>query len=785
MAFLGRIRDLKRHMPSILKNFPEIRSVKLFALLVVARAFPLEAATARESAFKHFSANYCFECHNSENRKGKFDLKSLLEPGFTMDSESRKAVLWVLREREMPPADEPDVPRPSEPDYLAAISFLESKAVSDKDTGTPFVAAAHSDAQSDIDNAEIDPHESFFLGTLYPAMHAVQCQRCHNDNGVASDSVLEFPSDQADGEQVVAFGLKLMDLIDRENLLQSPLYLKATNREEHTGGVRIKPGSDDEQALLHWIKYLAALSDAEVSQARERISKAEKRALRKLAVRRLSHSQYNNTVRDLLNDRTQPANRFPKEDFVRGFKNQTEGLGISPLQAEAYSKAAERLAVAAFRGGDHLGLLPREPSSLGDEPCAKEFVEQFGRKAFRRPLTEEESSAYTSLFLADAARTGDYLSGGRLVIEAMLQSSHFLFRVERGPDSPFEQYEMASRLSYFLWDTMPSEEMFQAAGAGEFSSVEQVESWARDLLADPRARISMEEFLAQWVRFDRVLEATRSRQFREFSTETAAAMVEETTRLFNHLVWEDENFMKFYTADYTFLSSELAGIYDMPVPPSEFARVSYPIDSGRSGVLGHGSFLVATSKPSETSPTERGMFVRNHFLSHEVPAPPPGVSTSLPEMTEEKPMTNRERLAIHLNSEACASCHRLIDPIGFGFEQYNPIGSFQKQMSLVVGSGRDGKEIELELDTSAYIQGIADSDFSTPKELGRVLATSETSQRAIVKQLFRYAFGRQETSADKPVIDAALGDFRHSDFRFRELIISLVTSQLFLQKGKG
>lgn len=775
-------------MAIILKSLSGIQHLPIFVLGVFAVCLSLEAAATatvgalyNDSDFTHFTARYCTDCHNSEKRKGKFDLKSLLEPSFNLDSESRKAVLWVLQEREMPPEDEPDISLPAESDYAAAIAFLESKAALDKHNGTPIVAVV----QSDIGNSEISPDESFFLRTLYPAMHAVQCQRCHNDNGVASDTALAFPGGKADGEQVVAFGLKLMDLVDRENLQQSPLYLKATNREEHTGGVRIKPGSDEEQALLHWIKYLAELSDDEIRLARDRIAQAEKRVLSKLAVRRLSHSQYNNTVRDLLNDQTQPANRFPKEDFVRGFKNQTEGLGISPLQAEAYGQAAERLAVAAFRGGDHLGLLPREPSSLNDERCAKEFVQQFGLKAFRRPLTEEESTVYTTLFLADAARTGDFLSGGRIVVEAMLQSPHFLFRVERGSGSPFEQYELASRLSYFLWDTMPSEEMLQAAGAGEISSAEEVDSRARHMLTDPRAKTSMREFLAQWVRFDRVLEATRSRKFREFSSETAAAMVEETTRLFNHLVWEDENFMEFYSADYTFLSTELAKIYDIPSPPSEFAKVSYPADSGRSGVLGHGSFLVATSKPSETSPTERGLFVRNHFLSHEVPAPPPGVSTSLPEISEEKPMTNRERLATHLNSEACASCHRLIDPIGFGFEQYNPIGSYRKQMSLFLGNGRDGKKIELDLDTSAHIQGIANSEFSTPRELGRVLAASETSQRAIVKQLFRYAFGRQETSGDKPMIDAALGDFRNANYRFRELIISMVTSKLFLQKGKS
>ncbi len=653
--------------------------------------------------------------------------------------------------------------------------------------GAHCIAVAQSDrAAAETTTAATAVEESFFAESLYPLMQTVQCHLCHNDNGVASDTVLEFPGEYAGQEQVTAFGLKLMDLIDRDDPKQSLLYLKPTNLEEHTGGERIKPGSDEEATLLRWIEFLSRLSDDEVRQARQRIKEAEKRRIANLSVRRLTHSQYNHTVRDLLNDQTQPANRFPKEDFVRGFKNQSEGQGISPLQAEAYSKAAERLAIAAFRGGDHLGLLPREPKSPDDKQCAEEFVRSFGLKAFRRPLTENEVTVYTTLFVEDAARTGDQLSGGKIVVEAMLQSPNFLFRVERGPESTVAQYELASRLSYFLWDTMPSDQLFEAAAAGEFSSADKVESWTRRMLADPRAQSSMEEFLAQWLRFDRVLGATRdSRRYREFSTETTAAMVEETTRLFNYLVWEDQNFLEFYTADYTFLSSELAEVYKLPAPPTEFAKVSYPPESGRGGVFGHGSFLVATSKPAETSPTERGLFVRTQFLSHEVPAPPPGVSTSLPEITEEKPMTNKERLAIHLNSEACASCHRLVDPIGLGLEQYNPIGAFHEKMPIVVRDGRSYKILELDLDTKAHIQGIDDSEFSSPKELGQVLAKSEASQKAIVKQLFRYTFGRQETSDDQPVIEEVFRRFRDSDYRFRELVVALVTSKLFLQERKG
>jgi hypothetical protein len=636
-------------------------------------------------------------------------------------------------------------------------------------------------------NAQINPDidQSFFAEKLYPVMHNVQCNLCHNDNGVASGTELEFPSVHANHEQVTAFGLKLMDLIDRDDPRQSMLFLKPTNREEHTGGERIKPGTEQEKVLLEWITYLAGLTDEQQQRAREQISQAERRALEPLMVRRLTHSQYNHTVRDLLGDESQPANSFPKEDFIRGFKNQTEAQGISPLQAEAYAKAAERLAANAFRGGDPQGLIPCQPGSPNHTNCAEEFVRQFGLKAFRRPLTDSEVNVYTTLFRRETGRKTDFVSGAKIVVEAMLQSPHFLFRVQRGT---FPQYELASRLSYFLWDTMPTAEMLDAAGRGDFAQQEQLEATARRMLRDPRARTSLEEFLSQWMRFDRVLTATRDRRrYGDFNVEVAAAMVEETKTLFNYLVWEDRNFMEFFTADYTFPSTNLAQLYDLPEPPEEYAMVKYPENSGRSGVLGHGSFLVATSKPAETSPTERGLFIRNHFLGHEVPPPPPGVNTALPDVTENKPMTNRQRLQVHLNSEACSDCHRLIDPIGLGFEQYNAIGGFQEKMSLRFRGGRYGDgnttTIDLDFDTSAYVQGIEDSAFETPKELGRILAENEACQKCIVKQLFRYAFGREETASDQPVIDGILKKFRDSGFRFRELIVAMVTSELFLQQG--
>jgi len=626
-------------------------------------------------------------------------------------------------------------------------------------------------------------NEGFFADKLYPMMKSAQCDLCHNDNGVASATSIEFPDRNATPEQILAFGFQLREFVDRDEPHNSQLLLKPTNREEHTGGVRILPGSEQEQTLRAWIDYLANLSDVEQLRASAIIERASQWSLQPLNVRRLTHSQYSNTIRDLLGDQSQPANIFPKEDFIHGFKNQIEGQNISPLQAEAYSEAAERLARSAFRGGDPRNLIPVKPSSPSDRGAAESFVSQFGLKAFRRPLSNEETNKYVRLFLSGSTKSGDFNAGAQLVAEAMLQSPNFLFRIQRREVQSHEQFEIASQLSYLLWDTTPDDPMLQAASKNQYSNVAQIEAQARRMLEDPRAAIALDEFLAQWMRFDRVLDATRDRRkYREFNSEVAAAMTEETRQLFRHLVWNDKDFMEFFTADYTFISTSLAQIYGMPMPAMEFSRVDYPSESGRSGVLGHGSFFVLTSKPAETSPTSRGLFVRNHFLAQEIAPPPPGVNAVLPEVVEDKPLTNRQRLSVHLNSEACASCHRLIDPIGFGFEQYDAIGSFKTKMALRFG-GRDNPSTkELDLDTTAFVQGIPDSEFSRPKELGKLLASNETCQRCIVKQFFRYAFGREESSADQPILDEAFEKFRNSGFRFRELIMAMVTSKLFLQR---
>ncbi len=632
--------------------------------------------------------------------------------------------------------------------------------------------------------------DSHFTDHLYPALNEAGCRGCHTDAGVASGTRLHFPAEDASADEVRAFGLRLAFLVDRGRPEQSLLFGKPTNRIKHTGGERVPPGSEAEALLLDWVKRLATLSDAELAATLESGSPRSGSGKHQVAMRRLTHRQYNNTVRALLGDQTRPSNQFPSEDFVHGFRNQSEGQSIPPLLAEAYGAAAEKLARNAFRGGDRNGLIPCPPASADDSTCRGRFVREFGLKAFRRPLTEAEATQYERLFAKEAARTDDFLQGARIVVEAMFQSPSFLFLAEAAPGDELYPYTMASRLSFFLWDAAPNDHLLAEAAAGKLNTPGQIEATARRMLDDPRARSSMEEFLAQWLRFDRVLTTIRDRRlYRDFNAELAAAMTEETRRLFSHLAWGDENFMEFFTAKYGFVSTDLAEIYGFPAPAEEFGRVDFPADTGRAGLLGQAMFQTVTSKPSDTSVTERGLFIRDHFLCQTVPPPPPGLNAALPPVSDEKPMTNRQRLNMHVTNPACVSCHRLIDPIGFGFEQYDAIGRFREKHVLTIFPTRDEKmkglkkketKYELPLDISAEVAGIADSSFSSPRELGEILGGNAVCQKCVVKQLFRYAMGRAETTADRETIERSFERFRDSQFRFRELIISIVTSKPFL-----
>jgi hypothetical protein len=625
---------------------------------------------------------------------------------------------------------------------------------------------------------------ALFVERLYPILEAAQCRLCHDDNGIATNTRIQFPEQRADADRILRFGYSLSALVSAVDVEKSLLLLKPTAAIAHTGGERIVAGSSDFAVLRQWTQTLANLS-AEVLATR--VDQTRGAAVSHAGtVRRLTHAQYNNTVRDLLGSQTRPADDFPPEDYIDGFSNQVSGQAASPILTEAYNGAARKLARGAFLAGDSQSLIPCEVAGVDDAGCRDQFVRSFGRRAFRRALVETELTSYGQLFSAVAGREGSFTAGAQVVVEAMLQSPNFLYYGHEDTQA----HRVASRLAYFLWNTTPDEQLLSAADRGELDSPAEVGHMVRQMLADDRAQDALDDFLAQWMRFDRLLLAVRdSRLYPEFSVELAASMSEETRRLFRDLVWQGKDFTQFFSADYSFVDQSLANLYGVVAPAEGFGRVDVPVPSGRAGILGQASFLTVTSKPGESSPTERGKFIREQFLCQIMPPPPPGVSTTLPPVTDEQPLSNREQLQIHLSSTACASCHRLVDPIGFGLEHYDAIGRFRETQYVTIrpttdelrtGRKTEPTEYQLPIETNAYIHGLEGSEFTTPAEAGRVLAADPVCRRCIVKQLFRYALGRHESEPDQATIEAAFTRFEAAQFDFRELIIAVAISEPFI-----
>jgi hypothetical protein len=616
-----------------------------------------------------------------------------------------------------------------------------------------------------------------FVDNIYPTLEEAQCRQCHQEHGVASVTRLRFPAENASAATINAFGLSLVRLVDRAEPARSPLLQKPTNRIAHGGGERIPPGTNKEKVLISWVGRLAGLSDREAAKAIEEwdLPHAPSEPMEAAVLRRLTNNQYDNTVRDLLKDFSRPATQFPTEDYVNGYKNQYEVLSISPVLAEAYGNAAERIAAAAFRRGDSRGLYPCDPKD-DRGACGRRFVDEFGRLAFRRPLEKRESDDYQRLFFAQA----DALAGAQAVIEAMLQSPSFLFWLDKAPRKEWDRYATASRLAYFLWNTTPDDRLLTAARDGDLDTREGLERIVRGMIADSRAVEGVDEFVSQWLRFDRALSASRERRmFRLFNARLAAAMTEEARRFVRDVVWNDRNFMSVFTAPYTFVNSDLAAVYKVEPPEIAWGRVEFSPATERAGLLGQTLFLTLTSKPDDTAPTGRGLFVREQFLCQHVPDPPPGVDTNLPPATQSKPMTNRERLGTHVTNPSCATCHKLIDPIGFGLEKFDAIGGRREQYQLLFypeghGSWRDKpQEVLLDIDSTGEVVGLPDSKFSSPRELGKLLAETPACQECVVKQLFRYMSGRQERAADRPLIEDALEAFRSSGFQLKEALVQL------------
>jgi hypothetical protein len=488
-------------------------------------------------------------------------------------------------------------------------------------------------------------------------------------------------------------------------------------------------------------------------------------------LRRLNLIEYKSTIRDLLGVDTSAADTFPPDNAGLGFTNNADVLSVTDLLAEAYMTGAETFAQEAV--ANLTTLLPCDPTTVGNDACAKQFIAEFGLRAFRRPLTDDENSAFFALYTTGMTG-GAFADGIELVIEGLLQSADFLYRVEKGDPTapanavaPVADYEMATRLSYFFWGTMPDQALFDAAAANQLETSAQVEAQVRRMLTDPKARDAVASFHSEWLSTSLIATADKDATlFPEFTASIRADMQQEVETFVDQVFWNDGKLETLLTAPYTYLNQELAGFYGV-TPPTGDGFLKVALDpTQRAGIVTQGAIMAGFAKANQSSPVLRGKFVREQLFCQPLPPPPANLVIVPPEVTPGS--TTRQRFAQHEANPSCASCHQLMDGLGLGFEEYDPLGRFRTQdQGFPVDSS--GKVVQTDVD-GPFVGGV---------QLAAKLAQSTEVRACVVKQWFRYANGREEIDADACSLAQLGKSFDDGGHDMRELRVQIALSDAF------
>jgi hypothetical protein len=502
-------------------------------------------------------------------------------------------------------------------------------------------------------------------------------------------------------------------------------------------------------------------------------------------LRRLTNQEYGHTVSDLLSLATvldpEATFEFPADTAAGGFRNNAENGTISTAHVERYNAAASQLVSDLLQSSSRrAAVVGCDVTASSGASCLSTFLQRFGRRAYRRPLRADEVSGLTAL-AATAAGDADPWAGVSLAMQAMLQSSDFLYRIEIGTPDPkragvvqLTGYEVATRLSYLLWGTAPDDGLLDGAGAGKLDTADGVKAQARQMLGDPRARAAMQDFYLQWLQVDSLDQATPDPAlFPAWNAGLQAAMRDETVQFTDDLIWRDgASFLDVLGGGYTYANPTLAAFYGLPAPSgASSARLSLPAGSPRGGFLTQASFLTVTSRPERTSPTVRGRYIRETLLCDKLPDPPANVNTTLPPMPG---LSLRQRLAQHATDPACAGCHTYMDPVGLALEQYDAIGAFH-------ATDAQGQTI----DASGQLVGFTPPDFVGPHGLEQLILSTSAFPRCTALHMFRYAFARRETADDQCTADQFYIALRDSGYSVREMIASLTASDAFRFRQMG
>jgi hypothetical protein len=492
----------------------------------------------------------------------------------------------------------------------------------------------------------------------------------------------------------------------------------------------------------------------------------------------LSAAQFGRSLQDLLGT----TGALPAvEESLASASLKSIGASVtavSPRGVELFETATNAALDVVFadpaRTSALIGCTPAP--TAWDEACARTFLQTFGRRAWRRPLAADELTRYLKLGQDEAQEAGGtFADGARAIISALLQSPNFLYRVELG-DAPlagnkfgrYAPYETATRLSFLLWSTTPDAQLLTAAESGGLATADGIRKEAQRLIASPRLADGLADMIDDLMALDNVgLMAKDPKLYPQLTPTLRQAMRDEVVKTFQDVaVGRDADLMELFDTNRTFVNAELGKLYGITVTGTDPVAAQQPAGVPRSGLLTMAAILSVQDKQAQTSPTRRGAFFRKTFVCEHIPDPPPNVDVTIKEPPPGVAVSRRDLLAGHATDNACAGCHRLMDPIGLAFENFDALGLY-----------RTKEENGLAIDPSGTFDGTA---FTGPRELGALLRQSQKARDCMARRIYRFATGREETAYDEAQIQKLGQAFATAGQRLRPYLVELVASDGFV-----
>jgi mono/diheme cytochrome c family protein len=724
---------------------------------------------------------YCITCHNDKKETGGLSLEK-----FTDESAALKArATWEkveqkLGSREMPPKSRP---QPSPVERELVVNWVQTQLTNvncglAKDPGRPTIRRLN---RAEYDNTIRDlVGIDFHAGEDFPS----------DDVGYGFDNigdVLSMPpilmekylraADKVlDGAIVVPGPIKADKRSYKPQNVISTLGRASRERDRvaltKNGAAIIQQDFDYEGEYLLRVR---AHGDQAGDELPKLVVQVDRKDVKSFDVAAKSDKPQTYEVRTKIARGKHSIAAAFTNDFYDDETGEDRNLYIQLLEVDGPYNA-----IPPPLPESHKRIFIAMPKGEADkESAARQILESFARRAYRRPVKSEEVARLVKLFKLANAQGEPFESALKVPLKAVLVSPHFLFKIEvdREPNNatavhPVNDFELATRLSYFLWASMPDEELFRLAEQGKLREPGVLEGQVRRMLKSPKVRALTENFASQWLQLRTLQTAIPDREtYPAYGSTMRSYMLRETEMFFENIVQEDRSVLEFLDSDYTFLNGPLARFYGMSdVSGLDFRKVPLT-DKNRGGVIAQASVLTLTSNPTRTSPVKRGKWILENILGTPPPPPPPDV----PDLPNEKHAADaaslRQRMEEHRKNAVCASCHQRMDPLGFGLENFDGIGKWRTT---------DGK---FKIDPAGELPDGA--SFAGPADLRKVLlGKADLFRRCLAEKMLTYALGRGLEYYDKCAVDELVKALQSNNDRFSALVIGVVNSEPF-QKRRG